>query len=45
MDSRDNIDMLIGSDFYWDIITGEVARGDDKLVALSKWLVSGPTIA
>ena len=46
MDSQDNIDVLIGSDYYWDIITGEVARGDDKLVAVSSksgWLVSGPT--
>ncbi|XP_073246936.1 uncharacterized protein [Porites lutea] len=32
MDNYDNIDVLIGSDYYWDIITGEVARGDDKLV-------------
>ena len=46
MDSQDNIDVLIGSDYYWDIITGEVARGDDKLVAVSSkfgWLVSGST--
>ena len=33
MDSQDNIDVLIGSDYYWGIITGEVARGDDELVA------------
>ena len=33
MDSQDNIDVFIGSDYYWDIITGEVARGEDKLVA------------
>ena len=26
MDSQDNIDVLIGSDYYWDIITGEVAH-------------------
>ena len=46
MDSQDNIDVLIGSDYYWDIITGEVARGDDKLVALSskfEWRMSEPT--
>ena len=45
MDSQDNIDVLIGSDYYWDIITGEVARGEDKLGAVSSkfgWLVSGP---
>ena len=33
MDNQDNIDVFIGSDYYWDIITGEVARGEDKLVA------------
>ena len=46
MDNQDNIDVFIGSDYYWDIITGEVARGDDKLVAVSSkfgWVVSGPT--
>ena len=46
MDSQDNIDVLIGSDYYWDIITGEVARGEDKLGAVSSkfgWLVSGHT--
>ena len=46
MDSQDNIDVLTGSDYYWDIITGEVARGDDKLVAVNskfEWRMSGPT--
>ena len=46
MDNYDNIDVLIGSDYYWDIITGGVACGDDKLVAFSSkfgWLLSGPT--
>ena len=46
IDSQDNIDVLIGSDYYWDIITGRVACGDDKLVAFSSkfgWLLSGPT--
>ena len=27
MDSQNNRDMLIGSDYYWDIISGEVAPG------------------
>ena len=22
------VDMLIGSDYYWDLVTGEVRRGD-----------------
>ena len=46
MDNYDNIDVLTGSDYYWDIITGEVALGYDKLVAVSSkfaWLVSRPT--
>ena len=46
MDNYDNIDVLIGSDYYWNIITGEVARGDDKLVVVSSkfgWLVSRRT--
>ena len=48
IDSQDNIDVLIGSDYYWDIITGGGggACGDDKLVAFSSkfgWLLSGPT--
>ena len=46
MDNYDNIDVLIGSDYYWDIITGEVALGYDKLVAVSSkfaWLGSRPT--
>ena len=30
MDSQDNIDVFIGSEYYWDIITGEVARGDEN---------------
>ena len=45
MNSQDNIDVLISSDYYWDIIAGEVASGDDKLVAISSqfgWLVSRP---
>ena len=45
MDSQDNIYVLIGS-AYWDIITGEVARGDDKLVAVNSkfaWFPSVPT--
>ena len=46
MDSQDNIDVLIGSDYHWDIVTEEVAREHDKLVAVSskfRWLVAGPT--
>ena len=45
MNSQDNIDVLISSDYYWDIIAGEVASGDEKLVAISStfgWLLSRP---
>ena len=38
------IDILIGSDYYWDIVTGEVLRGDGPIAVHSKfgWLLSGP---
>ena len=40
-----NIDVLVGSDFYWDLVLGEVRRQENGLVAISSkfgWLVSGP---
>ena len=41
-----SIDLLIGSDFYWSIVNGEVRRcGKDGLVAISSklgWIFSGP---
>lgn len=39
------VDVLIGSDYYWEVIEGEIIRGTEGLVAvLSKfgWLLSGP---
>ena len=44
---RGSIDILIGSDHYWAIVTGEVVRGDDgrgPTAVNSKlgWLLSGP---
>jgi len=42
-----NIDVLIGSDYYWDLVLGEMKRQDNGLVALSSkfgWLISGPII-
>jgi len=42
---RDRIDVLIGSDFYWDIVTGEMKMGEKGPIALSSrlgWLLSGP---
>ena len=43
--SESNIDVLIGSDYYWDVVTGDIERGDGQLVAVRSkfgWLVSGP---
>ena len=43
--SNDDIDVLIGSDCYWDVITGHVIRESNGLAAVSSkfgWLVSGP---
>ena len=42
----DTIDMLIGSDHYWDVVTDGIVRSSEKLVAVSSkfgWLLSGPT--
>ena len=39
------VDMLIGSDFYWDFMTGEVIRGLSGPVAVNTtlgWVLSGP---
>ena len=40
------IDMLVGSDFYWDLITGHIRRGSTGPVAIHTrvgWVLSGPT--
>ena len=41
-----NVDMLIGADVYWDIITGNIKRNPNTgLVAISSafgWLMNGP---
>ena len=45
--SQPNIDILIGSDFYFEVLTGEVVRGDSGPVAVNRkfgWVVSGPTL-
>ena len=44
--SNTDIDILIGSDYYFDLITGEIVRGEKGPVAINSafgWLVSGPT--
>ena len=45
-DSEDSIDVLIGSDYYWDFVTSEIVRGDFGPTAVNSkfgWLLSGPT--
>lgn len=45
-ESPDSIDILIGSDHYWDFVTGETIRGDFGPTAVRSklgWLLSGPT--
>lgn len=44
--SNDNIDVLIGSYYYWDIVTSESIRGDSGPTAVNSkfgWIISGPT--
>ena len=44
--SDSSIDILIGSDCYFDILTGEIVRGESGPVAINselRWAVSGPT--
>ena len=40
----DAIDVLVGSDYYWNFVTGETCRGTDGPVAICStlgWLLSG----
>jgi hypothetical protein len=40
-----DVDVLIGSDQYWDMVTGETVRGDSGPVAINiklGWVLSGP---
>ena len=42
---KGEIDILIGSSFYWSIVTGEIVREEGSLVAVNSklgWLLSGP---
>ena len=44
-DNCGSIDVLIGSDYYWEIVGGETVRGDHGPTAISSkfgWLLSGP---
>ena len=48
LDEKHEIDVLIGSDFYWEFVTGEVVRGEEGPVAINSfntklgWMLSGP---
>ena len=40
------VDVLIGSDYYWDLVTGAVSKGDGGPMAIHTklgWVLSGPT--
>ena len=43
-DSTLHVDVLIGSDYYWDLVTGNICRGDSGLTAIHTklgWVLSG----
>ena len=44
--SSASIDVLLGADVYWTVVTGEVRRADNGPVAIATrlgWVLSGPT--
>ena len=44
-DSPAQVDVLIGSDYYWELTTGEIRRGNTGPVAIGTklgWVLSGP---
>ena len=41
----DSVDMLIGADMYFEVVTGDIIRGNEGPIAVSSkfgWLLSGP---
>ena len=42
LDGTREIDMLIGSDLYWEFVTGEVAQGPVAINTTLGWMLSGP---
>lgn len=43
---QESIDILIGSDYYWDLVTNEIIQGEYGPTAVNSkfgWLISGPT--
>ena len=44
-ESDDSIDVLVGADHYWDLVTDDIVRGEDGPTAINSklgWLLSGP---
>ena len=44
--SQQNIEVIIGSDYYFDVVSGDVIRDSNGPVAMSSlfgWILSGPT--
>ena len=42
------MDILIGSDYYWELVTGSVCRSVDRPTAVHTklgWVLSGPALA
>ena len=40
------VDILIGADYYWEILTGRLCRGESGPTGIHKkvgWVLSGPT--
>jgi hypothetical protein len=45
-DNESRIDILIGSEFYWNIVTGDIIRGGSCPIAVRSklgWLLTGPS--
>ena len=43
--NQNQIDILVDSDFYWSLVTGEMIRPEGGLIAACStlgWLISGP---
>ena len=42
------VDVLVGCDHYWDLVTGSVCRGEQGPTAIHTklgWVLSGPTLS
>ena len=44
-ESNNSIDVLVGADHYWDLVTGDIVKGEEGPTAINSklgWLLSGP---